>query len=684
MQDSYSKSVLGITDFGPVAGTPLIPPSFLTAYFVLFLLLLALIYGYFYWKRRPVLLWHKLKLLAVIALIIKVVLVAGVTLLTLYWLLPTPSVIQTTPIQAEPSFSPTNRIEIIFDRPISRTDIEKSISPEVAGRWAFENSIYTTHLYRKLVFYPTFSLQPSTTYTVKLTNIRNLIKASSPFDYQFEFTTQSTPKVETITPSDKQSNVGIDSAINVTLDKPNEHISEFNFYLDPQVPFDLTLDATDKVYTLKPQAPLKQGTKYNLRVTKSNVILNLEDQSVSERTQTSEEYNSSFTTIEAPGIKSFKPNQNNALTDSEIVIEFSKPMDKKSVESNLSINPTTALGRFHWADDQTLSFKPNKLSFETEYSVKLAQGTRSLEGGRTEEALIQTFTTIGPVQISSFNPGNNLTAISLMSPVQVTFDQEVDHNSAESKFSLTPQVKGNFSWKGNTLIFAPSEPFLFSTNYTVKLAAGVKSLYGVNSKQDFQSKFTTLNSSVRLAVPAYLQKYTLSCEIASLRMALNFRGANVSEDDLIPQVGLDPTAHSGNIWGNPNSAFVGNIKGTQMADGYGVHWGPIAKAARNYRGAQDFQGWSITDLTRELSNGNPVIIWVYSHYGTPTSWKTPDGTDIYAVRDEHAVVAVGFVGPSDNPTQVIINDPLSGQVYWSRSSFDKKWNIFNRSGVVIY
>lgn len=45
---------------------------------------------------------------------------------------------------------------------------------------------------------------------------------------------------------------------------------------------------------------------------------------------------------------------------------------------------------------------------------------------------------------------------------------------------------------------------------------------------------------------------------------------------------------------------------------------------------------------------------------------------------------VGFVGSAKNPTQIIVNDPLVGQVYVSRAVFDKKWEIFGRSGVVIY
>lgn len=471
----------------PAGGTPLLPPSYLTVYLGIYIIVLGILYIYFYTKRHPVLLWQKVKLLLVIAVILKASVVGSIGLLGGYWLIPTPGIRRITT---------TDKIEIVFDRPVKRGVLEKYISPDAAGVWVYENSIYTTHLYRKLVFYPTHNLRPDTTYKVKLSNIRNLVDISKPYNYEFEFRTAPTPNV---------LDVNFGEVIKVKLDKPNEGVSQFDFTFVPSIAHEVSLNDSKIEYTITPQNAFISGTQYNLKITKSDFILNLEDKSIVERT-----------------------------------------------------NPTLVY--------------------------------------------------------------------------DVTFP----------KLVVRPIV-------ANTEI-----------------------------------KWEEVKKTTKLDVPAYLQKYTLSCEIASLRMALNFRGANVSEDDLIPQVGLDPTPHTGNTWGNPNVAFVGNIKGTQMKDGYGVHWAPIAKVARNYRNAEDFQGWNIGQLTKAISDGNPVVIWVYSHFGRKTTWNTPGGEKIDAVRDEHAVVAVGFVGPPDNPTEIIINDPLIGQVYWSRSSFNKKWEIFGRSGVAVY
>lgn len=568
----------------PVGGTPLLPPSYLTVYFGIFLVILTVLYIYFYRKNKPVALWHKIRLVLLIAFIFKTAVVLGGGLLVAYWLVPSPSVRRTFPVASTASFSPTDKIEIVFDRPVSRKDLEKSIYPEIPGHWVYENSIYTTHLYRKLVFYPSFSLHPDTTYTVYLSHIRNLINLSPPYDYQFSFTTQDSPQVVAVTPSTGQTEIDTNLPITITLDSPNSNQTDFDFQFTPHLDYTAALDATQTVYTITPQSPLSPGTNYTLKVHSSDIIQDLSDQTVVERTEAS-------------------------------------------------------------------------LQLATNFSTKPANSAQLLIHQPTSS----------PV----FFPQTGSTAIDVHSRIKVDFGDVVNPNVAQNQFSISPAVDGAFTWDGPLLIFTPHQPLAYSTTYTIAQA-------------EFTSQFTTQNATTKLAVPVFLQKYALSCEITALRMALDYKGLSVSEDELISQIGQDPTPRTKNVWGNPHIGFVGNINGTQMQDGYGVYWEPIAKAARFYRNAQDFQGWTVDRLTDAIAHGHPVIAWVYSNTGNITSWKTPNGTNIYAVDDEHAVVVVGFVGPAANPTRIIVNDPLSGQVYWPRAEFDRKWDIFNQSGVVVY
>lgn len=683
METLSEGSVLGVTYFGPVEGSPLIPPQLLTIYFVIFLILLSTFYIVLYLKKRPVTLWHKFKLLSLTALALKIFLIGGLSLLAFYWLVPKPSVVETSPAHRYQHFSPTSKVEIIFDRPVARSELEKSIFPDIPGRWVFEDSLYTTHLYRKLVFYPTYSFKPDTNYQITLSKIKSITKLSSPYTFQLDFKTQKVPQVLSVEPVSGQENVEIDSQIKVTLSKPNHHISQFDFELSPSIELEAILHQSKLFYSLKPRESLKQGVKYSLTVKKTDVILNLQEAAVAERGPTTLEYDGAFETRQAPGIKSFEPLQTtNVAPNSSVQITFSQDMDKKSVEENFAIEPKIP-GAFSWIDNATVVFQPDKLDFETQYSIKIATGTKSAGAGFIEQDIIKSFKTIGSVKVTNINPTDGWSAVSIHSPVKIAFDQIVDKTSAQAKFSITPEIPGKFSWNGNVMTYTPDSPLSFSKTYKVTLAKGIESKFGLSSKDQFSALFTTQDTTTKLAVPAYLQKYALSCELAALRMALLFRGIEISEDTLLSQVGIDSTPHQGELWGNPHAAFVGNVRGKQMVDGYGVHWDPIATVAKSYRGAISFAGWSIAQLTEALSLGNPVIVWVYSSGGWPTHWFTPEGSRIYAVRDEHAVTVVGFVGSSNNPSQIIVNDPLVGQVYWSRNIFDKKWDIFGRSGVVI-
>ncbi len=283
--------------------------------------------------------------------------------------------------------------------------------------------------------------------------------------------------------------------------------------------------------------------------------------------------------------------------------------------------------------------------------------------------------------------------------LEITFNKPVSRQ--QLKKSIEPEVPGLWVFEDpvyathlyRKLVFYPQFTLQPETNYKVTLS-GIRNLWQITKSEDYIFAFTTQLSSIlgiesqesvfKLDVPILLQEHALSCEIAALRMALTYRGVNVSEDELLSKLHKDPTPHLGFIWGNPYVGFVGNVNGRQMVSGYGVYWGPIAELANKYRYAKSFEGWDTARLTQAIENNYPVVIWVYINNGKPTYWYTPSGDKIYAVPDEHAVTVVGFMGTAKNPSYVIVNDPLVGQTYWTREMFEDKWGIFGRSGVLVY
>lgn len=305
-------------------------------------------------------------------------------------------------------------------------------------------------------------------------------------------------------------------------------------------------------------------------------------------------------------------------------------------------------------------------------------------------------------RVLSANPSPDSKNVDLKSAIVIQFDKPVSRRVLEK--SISPEVPGTWVFEDELytthfyrrVVFYPEISLDSGKTYTITLK-GIENTLQTSDSLNYSFSFTTKvdtlaakeikkveSETVKLAVPVHLQQHTLSCEVASLKMALAYKGIEKSEEDLLAQVGVDNTPHTNGLWGNPYEAFVGNVDGTQMKNGYGVYWGPIERVAKNYGGAKAFQNGTVQDLTREIRAGNPVIIWTYSKNGTPTKWKTPQGVEVYAVAGEHTIVVVGYVGSAASPDQIIVNDSLVGQSYWALDYFNKKWAVFSQSGVVIY
>ena len=180
------------------------------------------------------------------------------------------------------------------------------------------------------------------------------------------------------------------------------------------------------------------------------------------------------------------------------------------------------------------------------------------------------------------------------------------------------------------------------------------------------------------------QDYSLSCEIATLKMALAVYGIAVSEDELIDRLPFDETPKSKGVWGDPDKGFVGRIDGQMPQNGYGVYAGPIAELASNWKRAEIITDGSVEQLATHLLAGRPIIVWGFYGRGNKLSWKTPAGKDIKAINGEHTRLVVGFSGDASGPDGFHLIDPQFGPMYWSSKKFVKNWEALGKMGVVIY
>jgi uncharacterized protein YvpB len=191
-----------------------------------------------------------------------------------------------------------------------------------------------------------------------------------------------------------------------------------------------------------------------------------------------------------------------------------------------------------------------------------------------------------------------------------------------------------------------------------------------------------------LNVPWYHQAFELSCESASLRMALAYEGIATTDDAILDLVGADlrPAAFVGGAlrWGDPYVSFVGNVNGSEIAlTGYGMYYPTVVRAATQLGGHVLAQGEGITptQVYEAVLAGHPVVTWVTYQWVIlrRQDYVAFDGRSIpYAGPGEHAVTVVGV-----DPTRVFINNPWSGPEWINKALFERVYATYNQMAVVV-
>lgn len=610
------------------------------------------------------------------------------SLLLLFW--PPPKVISPSdPSLGITAVSRQNPVLVKFDHPVDKKALNYEIQPPLKGEWKVENNLFSRRI--TLQFSPAETPIADTRYTVSVSGIKNYLNPKVS-DYLFSFQTPPLPMVQEVSVKDGDEGVLPSQEIIVSLDSLPDDNSLFYFEMSPSTVLEASKDGAR--YSIKAKDGFQKSLSYAFKIYRTPCIYNLiSGEKISEGEKT-EIWSSAFRTIDAPGIATYSPTGSGVLTDSPIVIEFRQDMDRQSAETAFSIDPKVS-GTFSWSD-RVLTFKPaSSLAKNTQYSVIVAKTAKAADQSGFSEDISFQFTTIGYVSVSKFTPANGASAVDKGTAISVTFNQAVDHASAESKFSISPSIAGTFSWSGDTLTFNHND-FDYGTSYTVKIEAPVKSVNGLDSKDQFSATFTTQQQNILLKVPSYKQAHMYSCMITAARNALAYRGINVSEANIIAQVGYDTTAWSGTwseggaVWGDPDSGIVGDLDGkaNNIGWGYGSHWTPIARAISSLGRATEVKsGWTVSGLAQEIADGNPVIIWwvngVWPSY--EVNWKTPGGKNVRAVNGMHVVVVKGFTGTIADPTAFSVTD--SGYGYPGKTydvgTFKAKWNWFGNTGVIV-
>ncbi len=297
----------------------------------------------------------------------------------------------------------------------------------------------------------------------------------------------------------------LDGAIELTFDQPMDRASvEAAFGITPTVAGRFTW-GDERTVSFHPSSALERGTRY--RVTVAASAANAEGKALEEAATFD------FSTVGYLAVSQVQPSPgaSDLSPDMMVTVVFNRPVvplaaiaDQAQLPDPVTFMPPVA-GKGEWLNSAIYVFRPEK-SFlpATEYTARVAAGLADTTGAVMAEDYTWTFGTLQPV-VQSITPGDGFQFAGPSAVISVTFNQPMDHASAEARFSLVTSgrqpLAGTFHWRGGetatspeTMAFVPAEPLLRSSTYTARLTSGAQSRAGgMAVASETTSQFATVN-----------------------------------------------------------------------------------------------------------------------------------------------------------------------------------------------
>jgi uncharacterized protein YvpB len=561
---------------------------------------------------------------------------------------------------------------IDLNQAIRDIDIENiKISPATTGKWSFESGGILGNT--QLIFNHDENFRINTLYTIEFGGITRLLLGDERLP-KVSFKTQSAPSlagggINDLSDGDK---IAANYIFKANLQSANQNLRDLELRIEPAQELDSSV-ADDKHYSWKPKTILPQGHDITVELFDKKNNLSLKKLSLR--------------VVDEPRLKN--PVHTDHFGGQEIAkIEFNQPVNRDTTYKIVfDID-----GEGKWESDTVYTFKPTKVEPGKTYSYHIKAGLRSKEGGVLTHDIDASFTTVGEVTVTGSSPtGKELKQSSQV--IKFTFDQSVDHASAEQRFSISSGQTVGFSWSGNTMSVTVKE-LGFQRTVTATIAAGVKnSGFGLPSSRAFSTSFTTEIRTIKLAVPYFRQEHSASCSIATTRMALNYHGVNVGEMDILGRMNYNPRAmdRANNTWDDPREMFVGFLDGKSEFESLGTEIPLLTRVLSSYgRGTSEQSGDAVNVnwIAEEIHNGHPVIISGTGTLRAPTysEFTASNGRRVRTASNGHSRIVYGVRGEPTAPITFYIYDPTSGSLSWSASKLNSnlRSNPYGGQAVAVY
>jgi uncharacterized protein YvpB len=580
----------------------------------------------------------------------------------------TPVIISTYPAENTAITSYNLPMKFEFSAPVDFSRLKINMSPVSSGTWEYHRYIDFLPFGRLVTFKPAVNYPPDEKIMVYLTDISKPLSGIYGSEYLVNFKSQPATEIKSSDPGQNQTEVPVNTELSFALNNNISGFTKWDAEIHPETAFKIT--EKNNRLIIRFSENLLQGTTYSAELLQTPVKINLTTQEKLNEGAKTIAAKLIFTTVKPPLISTFSPD-GTVNPDKPVSIDFDQTMDKTDIESKIEIIPRVT-GKYVWSTDgKNLRFLPDKWPLNTKIRFILKRNLKTAAGGLAGQDTEYTFKTIGPAYIIGTDPENNMDNFPTDRDISVTFDQMVDHKSAETNFSVYPETPGTFSWDNQTMIYHPKEPLLYNTGYNVRIKPGVKSILATDSEAEHKISFKTAPETFSIDVPYFPQNELFTCNIAASRMILAFRGIQLTEKDLKNKIGYAGTRGNG----DPHRGYTEN---------YGTYWEPIAKMTTVYRPSRLYTNWNLSDLIKEVAKGNPVMIWGQNGWSDPheLSWTNPDGTRIFAINGMHSSVVRGYKGPQSHPTAIIINDPWRGVTTLPTAEFTRRWSFFGAALIV--
>lgn len=593
-----------------------------------------------------------------------------------------PIILESYPVDNEYFNDYTTSPTVEFNVPVLTENLNPSVVPYIGGEWVWEPYFGIPFLTKNGTLVIEETPLPNERFVSYFAGIQKLNDGQA-HEHGFVFWTPEVPKVESTMPVAGSIEIPRELDLEVQLNKPSLELVDLEIVSTPELELEYSFVDAETINVTSSQL-LAQGQTYTFDVNFIPKSLNVTTNEVITYGDAVNAYSFGITSVSEPLIKEFKPQGTQVLSDSLIEITFEEEINTDTLLDRLEITPTIN-GTWNFVDNTSAIFTPAvELPKSTNFTVTVKPGIESLAGGVIESEQVYEFRTIGEVLILATSPGNGVYNISEFTEIQITFNQLVDRQSTQNLFSISPAVEGSFEWRGNTIVFKPNAALSLSSTYSVTIGNGVKSVYGLDSSAPYTFSFTVRTYSYQMQIPQFYQQERFSCNINTALMILAWKGYSSSVRALIAEIGYNDKQVDGKWVGNPYNEFIGRADGDW---GYGVYYPPLQRifSARGIA-SEPRLGWNIADLTNEVAQGRPVIVWRYNGVGggEDISWTAEDGTFVNAFNGMHGSVVSGFIGDPGNPTSIKINDPWLGELWMDVGTFDAYWSYSGRMALIVY